>query len=88
MNGTTLRSLRDLSMLIRARRRELGLTQEDLATKAGIDTKQVSRLENGAHEPKLSTMLSLLAALDVEILLQDGRAEGGPRKSSSFDDLF
>lgn len=88
MHTSTLRSLKDLSTLVLSRRRELGLTQAELATKAGIDTKQVSRLENGAHEPKLSTILSLLAALDVEILMQDKSDHLTTRKPANFDDLF
>lgn len=88
MHTSTLRSLKDLSTLVLSRRRELSLTQAELATKAGIDTKQVSRLENGAHEPKLSTILSLLAALNVEILMQDRSDHLTTRKPANFDDLF
>lgn len=42
-----------------------GLTQADLAHLARLDQTAISRIELGAREPRLSTVISLAKALDV-----------------------
>ena len=42
-----------------------GLTQERLAQETGLATVQVSRIERGVREVRLTTLLRLLRALDV-----------------------
>jgi transcriptional regulator with XRE-family HTH domain len=39
--------------------------QEDLAHEAGISTSTLSRIERGMHEPSLTTLRKLAAALEV-----------------------
>ena len=58
---------------LRAARRERGWTQEQLAHEAGIAPVQVSRIERGAREVRLTTILRLVHALAVpaERLLGD-----------------
>lgn len=51
---------------VRAARKAKGWTQEDLAHATGIATVQVSRIERGVREIRLTTFLRLLAALDIE----------------------
>jgi transcriptional regulator with XRE-family HTH domain len=41
------------------------LTQESLAELAGMNVVQLSNIERGANEPKLSTILRIAAALEV-----------------------
>jgi transcriptional regulator with XRE-family HTH domain len=48
---------------VRAARLERGWTQEDLAAKSGLATVQVSRIERGRREVRLTTLLRLAAAL-------------------------
>lgn len=62
-----IRSLKDFSDLVRRERRARGWTQAELGQRAGLATKHVSRLENGANEPRVSTMLAVLAALGTEL---------------------
>ena len=50
---------------VRAARHARGWTQEDLAEKAGLAVVQISRIERGAREIRLTTLLRLLSALDV-----------------------
>jgi transcriptional regulator with XRE-family HTH domain len=45
--------------LIRARRRELGLKQTDLARLAGTDRSTVSRAETGARQAATLSLLSM-----------------------------
>lgn len=50
---------------VRAARLERGWTQEDLADKTGLAVVQVSRIERGTREVRLTTVVRLLKALDV-----------------------
>lgn len=59
---------------IRARRLALGLTQEDLARRAGVPLVTVNRIENGHQRPRRQTLLKLARALGAEpaeLLLED-----------------
>lgn len=51
---------------VREVRQGAGLTQAQLAETAGITDETVSRLERGAYEPALSTMIAVAEALDVD----------------------
>ena len=50
---------------VRAARLSRGWTQEDLAGETGLASVQISRIERGAREIRLTTLLSLLQALEV-----------------------
>lgn len=55
----------DIATAIRARRAELGLTQEQLAERAGLRQGHLSQLETGSRKPTLPTLLKLRDALDL-----------------------
>lgn len=58
---------------VRAARNAKGWTQEELAHESGLATVQVSRIERGVREIRLTTLARLLTALDVSPdLLLDG----------------
>lgn len=69
MHTQILRDSIGLNQLLRSRRKELGLTQEELGQRAGLAAKHVSRIENGTHEPKVSTLLALVSALSLDLAL-------------------
>jgi transcriptional regulator with XRE-family HTH domain len=50
---------------VRAARLAKGWTQEELSGKSGLAVVQVSRIERGAREIRLTTLLRLLTALEV-----------------------
>lgn len=52
---------------IMQRRRELGLTQEELADKVGLSQKTISKIENGLEEPKITALAVIADALSCEI---------------------
>ena len=58
---------------IRNRRRVLGLSQEELAWRGGLNRSYVTDIERGARNPSLSTMAKLAAALQSPLytLLRD-----------------
>lgn len=47
-------------------RRNLGLSQEDLADRAGVHRTYISQLERGLKSPTLAVLMKLAAALDVQ----------------------
>jgi len=50
---------------VRAARIARGWTQEELAHRTGLATVQVSRIERGRREVRLTTLLRLVDALDL-----------------------
>jgi len=44
-------------------------SQRDLSQRAGIPQAHISRIENGAIDPKVSTLQDLARALDLELIL-------------------
>jgi DNA-binding XRE family transcriptional regulator len=69
---------------LRTARRDAGLTQEQLAERAGIDRAAYSELERGQRDVRLSTLLRIESALGAELMLVGGPAAatgdvgGGP----------
>lgn len=66
---------------VRAARNARGWTQEELAHESGLAPVQVSRIERGVREIRLTTLVRLLAALEVapEVLV-DRAMVGGKGK--------
>lgn len=50
---------------IRAERNRLHLTQEQLATRANLQTHHISNIENGKYDIKFTTLIAILKALNV-----------------------
>ncbi len=50
---------------LRSRRLAAGYTQEDLSGRSGLHSAEISRLERGARDPRLSTIVRLARALDI-----------------------
>jgi transcriptional regulator with XRE-family HTH domain len=63
------RRLIDVEMheVIRLRRDELGMSQADLATKVGVDRRQIRRYESGETQPTLSVARTIARALGITI---------------------
>jgi len=56
-----------MAMRVKEWRERRGLTQEQLAEKAGISRGFLARLETARHDPKLSTLEKIAKALKVDI---------------------
>jgi predicted transcriptional regulator len=50
---------------LRTRRKELDLTQSELAERAGVSQPLIARIEGGDVDPRLSTLRSIVNALDT-----------------------
>jgi transcriptional regulator with XRE-family HTH domain len=51
---------------VREVRGQRGLSQEDLARKTDVHSTAIGRMERGAREPRLTTILRLARGLDVK----------------------
>lgn len=59
-------SVEDFGRRLRAAREDKGWTQEELADRADLTSVQISRVERGVREVRLTTLLKLIAALEVK----------------------
>jgi y4mF family transcriptional regulator len=59
------RSIRDLAALVRGRRKDLGLSQAELADRAGVSRKWIYQFEAGKPTAELRLILRVLDALGL-----------------------
>jgi transcriptional regulator with XRE-family HTH domain len=55
----------NLGKNLRAARKKLGLTQEQVAERSGVQAGEVSRIEQGKRDPQVSTVEKLAAAVEL-----------------------
>ena len=60
--------------LLRQARREAGLTQREVASRAGVQQSVMSAYESGGREPSLATLSSLVEACGVSLQVHLGEA--------------
>jgi transcriptional regulator with XRE-family HTH domain len=53
---------------IRRRRQKLGVSQSEIATRAGVHLNVVGRTERGIYNPTVMTLDAIAAALDTSIV--------------------
>lgn len=63
-----------LGKRLRNRRRELGLSQRELAKRCAIPQPHISRIEQGEVDLRASTLIELARALESDFLLVPNRA--------------
>ncbi|MBO9479699.1 helix-turn-helix transcriptional regulator [Shimia sp. R11_0] len=81
-----LRSSSDLAVFVRTTRQKKRWTQAELGARAGLAEKHVNRIENGASEPRISSVIALLAALGHDLRAQEiSPGSSGPQ---SVEDIF
>ena len=69
MNEVQAKELHDLFIRrLRTRRKELGLTQIQLAERMDIDQSYISDLERGATRPRFDSLAPLAEALDGMVI--------------------
>lgn len=75
---------------VRARRGQLGLTQQDLADMAGVSERFVRFVEQGKPSVQLDSLTAVLETLGLELRLatrtsQAARSLGGPAGAPTSD---
>jgi HTH-type transcriptional regulator/antitoxin HipB len=68
-----VRAAKDLGALIRNRRNELGLTQQDLADKTGVSRVWVVALEKGKPSAQLDLVLRTLWQLGLALSVDSAK---------------
>lgn len=83
----TITSIRNLAATCRGRRLTLGLTQTQLATRAGVGRPWLSEFERGKPTAELGLVLRLLDALELRLLVDDGNEPSvrGPSEAKPID---
>ena len=69
-----------LGAALRTRRRGLGLSQKELSGRISLRQATVSAVESGASDTRLSTIMDLLNALNLELVVR-------PREAHTDEDL-
>lgn len=82
---TPIRSPQQLGAALRAARKQLGLTQPQLALAAGVGVRFVVELEAGKPTVRLEGVLRVIDALGGEILLE-GLVTAGAEGQRGGDD--
>ena len=62
--------LMDIAASISARRKTLGISQNDLAEMSGVSLATIKNIERGKGNPSFETVEKILAVLGMEILLK------------------
>ena len=78
MDSRLIRLKRGLAQSVKLRRKELGLSQEDLADLAEIDRTYASQIERGVANPSLEVLYRLARSLELELpLLLTAKSDTG-----------
>ncbi len=78
-------SLRDLATAVRARRLDLGLSQEELAARMGVSRQWIGAFEGGRPRAELGLVIRLLHALDLRFELVERDSDRRPPERGSVD---
>ncbi len=78
------RNTHQIGAAIRRNRRNQKLTQTELGQKTSLRQATISRLENGEPAVQLQTLVDVLAALNLELVIQQRTTDSDNR----FEDIF
>lgn len=81
----TVRSIRDLAAAVRGRRIDLGLSQADLASRAGVSRKWVYEFEAGKSAAELALLLRVLDSLGLALELGPSDDAPAPGAGETMD---
>ena len=71
---TLVQSPKALGRALRDARKRHGLTQQQLANRAGVSQPTVSSVERGAHRVSLQVILRIMATLNLQLFLHTGQS--------------
>ena len=73
-----------LGAALRKERKRIGLSQTDVGRSVGIDQPTVSRVEKGNPGTELGTLFRLLAALGLELVIQERQSQAKETKGDTW----
>jgi transcriptional regulator with XRE-family HTH domain len=65
------RTAHQLGQVLKSRRKQLGLTQREVAAKVGLLQAQISVIESHDAKATVTTLYKALSALGLELVLRD-----------------
>lgn len=77
------RTAKQVGVAVRRHRRALGWSQSDLGSRAGLRQATISTLESGEPGTRLRTLVDVMAALELEMVIQDRS-----KAPKSIEELF
>lgn len=78
-------STRDLAVAVRGRRQSLGLSQADLATRAGVSRPWLSDVEAGKPTAEIGLVIRLVDALGLRLDLTPENNQNPDEPTTSVD---
>jgi y4mF family transcriptional regulator len=60
----------EISIIIRKKRDQMGITQQDLADRSGIHLRSINNIEGGKSNPSLDTILKIAEVLKLEVIVR------------------
>jgi len=82
-----VRTPRDLGLVIRERRRALGLEQQELADRVGVSRQWVVGVERGKQRADAGLLMKALTALGLALDVREERAPGTPQPAPGRVDI-
>lgn len=80
-----IRSIREIAAAVRGRRQDLGLSQAELASRAGVSRKWISEFESGKSTAELGLVLRVLDALGWSLELDEEVDNQGQQRRGAVD---
>jgi len=86
--AVSVRAPEQIGHVLRRWRKAKNLTQVQIAKNAGLTQKTISHIENGTKTTEVSTILSICAVLDLEIVIRERpQTMAGPSRLSEMFDV-
>ena len=83
-NTTIVRTPEQIGAAIRRLRKLRGITQAELGSRLSLRQAKISEIENGAPGTALNTLYDVLAALELDLLIQPRNQN----KGTNIEDIF
>lgn len=83
-----IRSASELGAVVKGRRKDLGLSQAEVAGRAGIARKSIVELEAGATQPELRLTLRVLESLGLSLTVEPTPQRRPKKRGLDLDALL
>lgn len=89
MRAHQISTIAEIAAVVRGRRKDLGLSQAEVAARARVSRPWLSEFERGKPKAELHLALRLFEALGLDMTLQPRDADApSPERTENSPDLF
>lgn len=85
MSDFTVRTAGQLPILLQVFRKQMGMTQSDMARRLGVTQQSFSALERNAEKVSVDRLLEILSLLGVELVLRQNRDSSETQPTIALD---